>query len=554
MSGQNGIRVEDMLKMNMMKSSTLIAGFKGIGNTVSTVNIVADPDIMDWVQAGEFLLTTAYYFTQNNIDNLKNLIRKASYNNLAGIGVKIKPYMDELPKEVIKLADDLNFPLIDIDQNIPLSDIMMPVSKEIFRKQASLLDRIESVHSKFTSAILDGKGTIEIVNIVQKNIKNPTILSLDYLDKIEFAFGNINEESKKIFLEEVNKFKNLTNGKNELKKIQEEKILHNGKFIKKIVMPIVLKDNIYGHIFAWSTDTPLGGFDASIIESASTTIALSVLQDLSIKEIEIRYRSEFFEDLISQDEKRRHKALERSHLLNLDLDSSYVVEVMSFKFKEEEKEKTPIYEYLKENANMMVMTVEDILNYYNLVGVVSTKLNGIQVLIKFEDTESYKKILDKFNEKVIEALGKKYPNIEVHIGVGRIYEGLKFMNKSFADAIKAIRTGKVVTHKNIITYDELGIFKILCQDSLKEELNDFYETILSDLVEYDKKKSTDLIKTLTAYFEYNGNLTRMSENLYTHYNTVLYRINRINEITGMNLDNPNDRLNLEIALKIMKLI
>lgn len=554
MSGQNGIRVEDMLKMNMMKSSTLIAGFKGIGNTVSTVNIVADPDIMDWVQAGEFLLTTAYYFTQNNIDNLKNLIRKASYNNLAGIGVKIKPYMDELPKEVIKLADDLNFPLIDIDQNIPLSDIMMPVSKEIFRKQASLLDRIESVHSKFTSAILDGKGTIEIVNIVQKNIKNPTILSLDYLDKIEFAFGNINEESKKIFLEEVNKFKNLTNGKNELKKIQEEKILHNGKFIKKIIMPIVLKDNIYGHIFAWSTDTPLGGFDASIIESASTTIALSVLQDLSIKEIEIRYRSEFFEDLISQDEKRRHKALERSHLLNLDLDSSYVVEVMSFKFKEEEKEKTPIYEYLKENANMMVMTVEDILNYYNLVGVVSTKLNGIQVLIKFEDTESYKKILDKFNEKVIEALGKKYPNIEVHIGVGRIYEGLKFMNKSFADAIKAIRTGKVVTHKNIITYDELGIFKILCQDSLKEELNDFYETILSDLVEYDKKKSTDLIKTLTAYFEYNGNLTRMSENLYTHYNTVLYRINRINEITGMNLDNPNDRLNLEIALKIMKLI
>lgn len=200
MSGQNGIRVEDMLKMNMMKSSTLIAGFKGIGNTVSTVNIVADPDIMDWVQAGEFLLTTAYYFTQNNIDNLKNLIRKASYNNLAGIGVKIKPYMDELPKEVIKLADDLNFPLIDIDQNIPLSDIMMPVSKEIFRKQASLLDRIESVHSKFTSAILDGKGTIEIVNIVQKNIKNPTILSLDYLDKIEFAFGNINEESKKIYI------------------------------------------------------------------------------------------------------------------------------------------------------------------------------------------------------------------------------------------------------------------------------------------------------------------------------------------------------------------
>lgn len=46
----------------------------------------------------------------------------------------------------------------------------------------------------------------------------------------------------------------------------------------------------------------------------------------------------------------------------------------------------------------------------------------------------------------------------------------------------------------------------------------------------------------------------MSENLYTHYNTVLYRINRIKEITGLNLDDPNDRLNLEIALKIRELL
>ncbi len=48
-------------------------------------------------------------------------------------------------------------------------------------------------------------------------------------------------------------------------------------------MPIVLKDNVYGHIFTWSTNTPLGGFDLSIIESAATTIALAVLQELTVK-------------------------------------------------------------------------------------------------------------------------------------------------------------------------------------------------------------------------------------------------------------------------------
>lgn len=89
---------------------------------------------------------------------------------------------------------------------------------------------------------------------------------------------------------------------------------------------------------------------------------------------------------------------------------------------------------------------------------------------------------------------------------------------------------------------------------LTEELEDFYATTLKPLVDYDNKKSTELVKTLEAYFMFNGNLTRMSEHLYTHYNTILYRINRINEITGMSLDDSNDRLNLEIALKIRELL
>ena len=168
--GNNGIRVEDLLKMDKMKTSKLIAGFKGIGNTITTINVVADPDIMEWAQSGEFLFTTAYYFTESNIQNFKDMLIKSSNNKLAGIGVKVKPYMDELPADVINLADQLNFPLVDIDEDVALSDIMMPASREIFKKQASLLDRIESVQGLFTSAMLDGKGIPEIVSIVENNI------------------------------------------------------------------------------------------------------------------------------------------------------------------------------------------------------------------------------------------------------------------------------------------------------------------------------------------------------------------------------------------------
>ena len=469
------------------------------------------------------------------------------------MGVKIRPYMEYMDREVLEYANDLAFPIIDIDEDVPLSDIMMPASEALFKKQASLLDRLETVQGELTSAVLNEKGTGEIVKIVHENIKNPTILSLDYMDKMDIEFGNISEMSKGNFLEDIEKY-NSNNDKRMSRKVRHEKILHNGKFIKRLIVPVILRDNVYGHIFAWSTNSPLGGFDISILESAATNIALSVLQDLSIKEVEIKYKSEFFEDLISKDKKRRAKALERAHFLNLDLESHYVVEVISFKLCEEDN-KEAVLEYLKEYANIIVMSIEDTMSYYGLDGIVSTKLNGIQILLSFKDEdEDIKSKIGKFNEKIMEDLYRRFPLIDMRIGVGRVYYGLEYINKSFSDSLKAIRTGKIVSDENIVTYDELGIFKLLSQECLEDELEDFYNVTLKTLVDYDQNKSTELVKTLSSYFEHNGNLTRMSEALYTHYNTILYRINRINDITGLSLENSRDRLNLEIALKIKELL
>lgn len=555
MSRQNGISVEDMLKLQVMDNCEMIAGSKGIRNTISRVNIVADPDIFDWVHSGEFLLTTAYFFEKDDIKAQKELIKDASDKKLAGIGIKVLPYLDSLPKEVLEFADELNFPLINIHHSIPLSDIMMEILKEVFNKQASLLERIEKVHEQFMEVMLEGKSIGEVTKIIHENIKNPVVLNLKLSSGSFSQFGGADNITKEELIKDTKKFYAEEDGKSRAKRLYENKVLINGKFVNRMVMPIVLKDDVYGHIFTWSTNTPLGGFDLSIIESASTTIALSVLQELTVKEVEIGYRSEFFEGLISVDARRKKKALERAHFFKLNPDDYYVVEVMSFKLKfEDEKKDEYFFEYLKDYANATVSVIEEIMEYLNLNGIVSTKLNGIQILLGFEEQDNIKDRLNDFNDRLFNALNKKFANMNTKIGVGRIYKGLDKANKSFLDSLKAIRTGKELSDKGIVTFDELGIFKILCQDFLADELEDFYNSTLKPLADYDNKKSTELVRTLEAYFKHNGNLTRMSENLFTHYNTVLYRINRIEQITNMKLDNQNDRLNLEIALKIKQLL
>ena len=555
MSRQNGISLEDVLKLEVMGKSKLIAGFKGIRNTVSRVNVVADPDIFDWVQEGEFLLTTAYSFRREDSESLKEFIEKASQKKLAGLGIKIAPYLDSLPQDVIDFANALNFPIVDIHYSIPLSDIMIEVLKAIFNKHTSLLERIEKVHERFMEVMLDGKSIKEVIDIVSENIRNPVVLKLKLSNEIISEFRGIDEETKEELLEDVNKFYKSKDGRSKIRKLYESKVLIRGKYVNKMIMPIVLKDDIYGHIFAWSVTSPLGGFDLSIIESASSIIALFILQELTVREVEINYRSQFFEDLISADSRRKKKALEKIRFFNLSPEDYYVVEVLDFKIRfEQQKDDEYFFDYLKHYGNSVVMIIEEIMDYLKLKGIVSTNPNGVQMLLAFENKNNLKGKLDKFNKLVMDSIDDKLRNMEVKIGIGRAYQGLDRAGKSFSDALKALRMCGESVNMRILSYDELGIYKILCQDLLTEELEDFYNKTLKALEDYDAKKSTELVRTLEAYFIYNGNLSKMSENLFTHYNTILYRINRIEEITGMKLDNPNDRLNLEIALKIRDLL
>lgn len=553
MPRQNGISLEDVLNLPLMSKCKLIAGFKGIRNTVSRVNIIADPDIFDWVKSGELLLTTAYSFNKADKDYQKSIILNAKEQNLAGIGIKISPYLTNMNEEILAFAEELNFPIIEIDPSLPLSEILMEVMKQIYNKQTSLLERIEKAHEKFMEIMLDGKSMEEVLDVVYNNIKNPVALKMKHQDTSYEYFQDISEDTITDLRKDLNKFYDIN--KSRSKKMYEDKVIISGKYVDRMAIPIVLKEEVYGYIISWSINTPLGGFDLSIMESASTIISLSILQDMNVKEVEINYRSEFFEDLISQDSKRKRKALERAHFFNLAPNDFYIVEVMSFKLPQLENEDDDfLFDYLKKHSNQVVSSIEETMKNFYLNGIVSTKLNGIQILLEFHNTNDYKKKLNEFNLNIYETIKKSLDSVDLRIGVGRIYRGLDNANKSFSDALRTIRTGKELTNRTIITYEELGVFKILCQDFLSEELDDFYNTTLKPLVDYDEKKSTELVKTLQCYFDCNGNLTKMSETLYTHYNTILYRINRIQEITGANLNDSNDRLNLEIALKIKQMI
>ena len=550
---ESGITIRQAMEMDCMDKSKIIAGYGGMENTITRLNIMADPDILHWVNEGELLLTTAYSFRKDDIELQKKLIMECSKKKLAGMGIKIYPYIDGLSKEVMDLADSLGFPIIDLHYATAFTDIMTPIFKEIFNKQATLLQKMEAVHNDLMAVVLKGGGIREIIKTLKQTIKNPIIVRDHHFDEYVYHVDKHENVDYNYFIEQSSIFFE-NNHENKKIDIKTEKLdVVEDRQLKKVMIPIIVKGSVQGHILVWDTMRPINNLDKVALESASTIIALEFLKKSSVYEVEHRYKLEFFESLISNDERRKAAAVGRGNIYKLDSNGYYhVLNIRLLNIWDSDKRKKQ--ESLDSLKAKFILNLEKTLQSEQWQGLMISKEEKIFILTMSTSEKEAQQGVKKYGFRIENLCKEIFKEGNFVIGVGRNYKGLEQVYKSIKDADRAIEAGILLSRGTMIYFEDLGVYKILCHDSVKEELNSFYQQTLKSLVEYDRCKNTELLKTLQVYFETNGNLKKMSEVLFTHYNTILYRVQRIKQITGKDIDHAEDRFDLETALKIMRIL
>ena len=105
---------------------------------------------------------------------------------------------------------------------------------------------------------------------------------------------------------------------------------------------------------------------------------------------------------------------------------------------------------------------------------------------------------------------------------------------------------------DVTSFEELGVYRLLYQVPDPAELRSFADQVLGSLLAYDARHDADLLHTLSAYLRHRGGLQGSARELMVHVNTVSYRLQRIQEITGLDLDDSEDRLVAHVALKILQ--
>jgi purine catabolism regulator len=159
------------------------------------------------------------------------------------------------------------------------------------------------------------------------------------------------------------------------------------------------------------------------------------------------------------------------------------------------------------------------------------------------------RVLERELSRVLEQLRGASRNQAMVIGISRmVRDGSIAFSAGYREALSAAEAPLQSGH-GVRLFAGLGAYRLLKELERSQALLEFHQDVLGALVEYDNMHQGDLCKTAGAFIAAGGNLRKTAATLHVHRNTLLYRLKRIEEITGIDMKEPEDCLSLYLALK-----
>ncbi len=171
------------------------------------------------------------------------------------------------------------------------------------------------------------------------------------------------------------------------------------------------------------------------------------------------------------------------------------------------------------------------------------------VLVKDVKQGTDAKDIEKIATNIYDTLSSEFYT-KVNIGVSSIVDNLKDLARAYKEAQVALEVGKVFeTEKNIISYENLGIGRLIYQ--LPTTL---CEMFLQEVFKKGSLESLDreTLMTIQCFFENNLNVSETSRKLFVHRNTLVYRLEKIRKITGLDLREFEHAITFKVALMVKK--
>jgi purine catabolism regulator len=553
---------EAMNLVETLKRSRVIAGERGLDNIVHSVNVMEVPDILEWVHPGELLVTTMYPL-RDDVAAIETLVPHLAKKGLAGLAVTPSDYMDEFPTSMIQSANELDFPLIELPEKVSFIDIIQPITSEILKLQANELIESEEIHRQFIDLVLSGGTYRDIAQGIAQRVNKPATI-VDRFRRIlgeGFIMGHP-QVHKDFIRDEVGgdrylndlynpKFISDMKGSKALLKTVESP---TGP-VEHIVFPVMVGPMALGEIIVWGRlQEPPKSIDLIAIEHGTTVAALKMMEMRSIAEAEERFRNEILEGLLSSTPDERDRAIQLSHDVGSRLVSPYAI-ILVGPDSPSGTTLTKVQSIEKRNIDSSLHLSE---RYIRAIEPdASFWYQGPRLVVFYPISTSklaeIRTSLIHDLQTICERIRVENDPYTVSMGISPAVFDLDDFRLAYECARQGFEIGSPLQTKDtcrITHYEDLGLFRIVSIAESLTSLERFCFDAIGPLLVYDRENDTELASTLRTFLEQNQNSTKTAKLLYVHYNTLRYRLERIKAILGDVLENPQQRLEIELALQL----
>ena len=312
--------------------------------------------------------------------------------------------------------------------------------------------------------------------------------------------------------------------------------------VARLIAPIITKSLGRGYLSIIGRESDLDEIDQLVCEHGAAACALEMAKQKAVNETEKRLRGTFLDRLLLGDVSQQ-EAIRQGERFNHDMTRTHVAFALSWW-----GENQPSLRRLETIVNASIQRQQ-------AAALVWMREREGEVVVfhatDFDDPIDNSLALSKvFSQKI----SRQFPLNRVAIGLGQVARDVNVWRSSYRDAVQAKELAERLQTDIPLFIGDLGVYQLILSLSDREKLAQFCAHTLGTLTEYDLRQKSDLIRTLEAFFNCHGNLSQTAESLIVHRNTLLYRMNRINEIADIDLNRPETRLALHLALTIRRLL
>jgi PucR family transcriptional regulator, purine catabolism regulatory protein len=545
-------KVEDLLTISSLKEAVVLSGKGFLNNEIKGATIMEAPDITDWLKGGELILTSLYPIRAFNEEEQEQFILKLAEKGVSALVVKNNRFVTEIPEAMIRAGEASNLPIIQLPKEVPYVDVMYPVMGEIINNQVVKLQYYKEIHDRFTALSLADEGPEKIIATLENLIGNPVALFDRSFHCIASTLPPLTVFE---LVEKIPYYKSEGINFPHFRQIVKYPEL-NGQLGYQIVVPIETINHIKTYLLIAENNKPLEELDYIAVENAATSLSLELVKQFAVAEVDKKFKSDLLEDLIKGKLQSATSIYQNANLIGWDLESSFAV--VLFKVAKNSE----VFSTNQKNRGLTIQN--EALVYEGIQRYLPNEIIGMKsslVIVLWKVTEMDKNDLiwmskiKKIASDIQRSLKSQKSTIELQVGIGNLANSITEISDSYKKAQDALELGEVLNGKEAITaFSELGIYRLLShiEDSL--QLRTFIPSSLQRLLEYSQANKSDLLQTLKIFLECSQNATKTAQVLYVHHKTVVYRLDRIKEISKINFEDPEELLSVQVGLKIIDLL